>query len=101
VLEGRDIGTVVFPEADLKIFLTASPEVRATRRFQELQSRGEPVTLEQVLEEQKARDANDSQRQAAPLRQAPDAIRLETDGLSIEQVVAQIVALFHQKVSQN
>jgi cytidylate kinase len=93
VLEGRDIGTVVFPDADLKIFLTASPEERARRRLVELQERGHTADFETVLAEQNVRDTRDSQRADSPLKPAPDAIELLTDGLTIEQVVAEIVRL--------
>jgi cytidylate kinase len=91
VLEGRDIGTVVFPEAPLKIFLTASPEERARRRVAELQAKGLPVDYARTLAEQKERDARDSRRADSPLAQASDAIVLDTDGLSIEEVVATIL----------
>ncbi len=87
VLEGRDIGTVVFPDADVKVFLTASPEVRAKRRYQELVAKGEPASLEQVLAEQQRRDRDDSQRAVAPLRAAPDALLLDTSDLRPEAVV--------------
>src|SRR5207249_303021 len=91
VLEGRDIGTVVFPEAQLKIFLTASPEERARRRVAELQAKGLPVDYARTLAEQKERDARDSQRADSPLAQASDAFVLDTDGLSIEEVVTKIL----------
>lgn len=93
VLEGRDIGTVVFPEADVKVFLTASPETRARRRFDELQARGANVTFEAVLADQIVRDREDENRAIAPLRAAPDATRLDTTGLSTQAVVDQIAAL--------
>ncbi len=93
VLEGRDIGTVVFPDADLKIFLTASPEARAERRFLELQARGEVITFEDVLEEQRRRDAQDSGREVAPLRAAEDSVRVDSTDLGIDEVVANIVRL--------
>ncbi|MDF1563369.1 MAG: (d)CMP kinase [Deltaproteobacteria bacterium] len=93
VLEGRDIGTVVFPDADLKIFLTASPEARAERRYLELKARGEATTFEDVLEEQRRRDAQDSGREVAPLREAEDAVRVDTTGLGIDEVVGRIVEL--------
>ncbi len=90
VLEGRDVGTVVFPAADAKFFLTASDEVRARRRFQELEARGHPSSLEQVLAEQRRRDRDDSQRAVAPLKPAPDAVRIDTSGLTIDQVVERL-----------
>lgn len=97
VLEGRDIGTVVFPEADLKVFLTASPETRARRRFDELQKKGSAVTFEEVLSDQIARDREDENRPIAPLKAAPDAIRVDTTGLPTEAVVDQIAALVRSR----
>jgi cytidylate kinase len=90
VLEGRDIGTVVFPDADLKIFLTASERQRALRRFTELQQKGDPSTLEQVLEDQRRRDKNDSERAVAPLRPASDARILDSSELDLAWVVAAL-----------
>ncbi|HSB19433.1 MAG TPA: (d)CMP kinase [Anaeromyxobacteraceae bacterium] len=91
VLEGRDIGTVVFPDADLKVFLTASPEVRARRRHAELRARGDPATYEEVLADQTRRDRDDSTREVAPLRPAGDAVLLDTSALGLEEVVAALV----------
>ena len=88
VTEGRDQGTVVFPGAEVKFFLTASPRVRALRRQRQLAQQGHHVPLEQILEEQAARDARDSTRAVGPLVPAPDAIRIDTDHLSVEQVVS-------------
>ncbi len=87
VMVGRDIGTVVLPEADLKIYLEASVEERARRRFNELQRRGEKIDYETILESMKNRDQIDSTREIAPLTPAPDAIVVNTDGLNIYQVV--------------
>lgn len=92
VLEGRDIGTVVFPDAEAKFFLTASVEVRAQRRLDELAARGTPPSLQEVLNEVAERDRRDSTRPVAPLRQAEDAMLVDSSTLSIEQVVEQIVA---------
>lgn len=92
VLEGRDIGTVVFPDAELKFFLTARVEVRARRRADELAGRGEIVTFEETLAEVKKRDEQDSGRAIAPLRQAADAEFVDTSELGIEDVVAHVVA---------
>ncbi len=92
VLEGRDVGTVVFPDADLKLVLTASPEVRARRRFAELAARGDRSTFEQVLAEQLKRDRDDAGRALAPLRPAADAIHLDTTHLTLDEVVERIVA---------
>lgn len=95
VLEGRDIGTVVFPDAPLKIFLTASPEARARRRFEELGAGGKlpGLTYDQVLEELTQRDRVDETRAIAPLRPAPDAHFLDTTTLSPDEVVARVVEL--------
>ena len=93
VADGRDMATVVFPGADVKIFLPATDEERARRRFKELESRNEPVRFEEVLEQIRQRDRTDSGRQTAPLRKACDAVELPTDGLSIEEVADAILAL--------
>jgi cytidylate kinase len=91
VLEGRDIGTVVFPDADAKIFLTASVEVRARRRHAELAAKGDPSTIEEVLADQVKRDRDDSSRALAPLRPAPDAVILDTSGIALEEVADAVV----------
>ena len=91
VMIGRDIGTVVLPDADLKVYLTASPEKRAQRRWQEMQDRGQDITLEKVLSETLKRDQIDSGRDDSPLKPAEDAWELNTDGLTIDQVVQQII----------
>ena len=93
VAEGRDQGTVVFPKAECKIFLTASPEERARRRLQDLESQGEPVTLEQVLAAQERRDGEDAGRAVGPLAPAPDAVEVCTDGMTLEKVVSQLERL--------
>jgi CMP/dCMP kinase len=93
VTEGRDQGTVAFPHAECKIFLTASPAERARRRLLDLQSQGEPVTLEQVLAAQDRRDRDDAARAVGPLLPAADAVEVCTDGLSLDQVVAKIQSL--------
>ncbi len=87
VLEGRDIGTVVFPDADAKFFLIASAEERARRRHAELAARGDPATFEEVLADQLRRDRDDSQRDIAPLRPAEDAVVVDTGGTPLEAVV--------------
>ena len=87
VLEGRDIGTVVFPDAQVKFFLTASDEARARRRHDELAEKGLPVPLEEVLTDQRRRDKDDTERAIAPLKPAPDAILVDTTGLDLEAVV--------------
>lgn len=93
VMVGRDIGTVVLPHADLKVFLLASVQERARRRHQELQTLGQKVKFRSVLRDLERRDLLDSQRSVAPLRPAPDARQLDTDGLTPEQVVERILAL--------
>ncbi len=93
VTEGRDQGTVVFPAAECKIFLTASPEERARRRLQDLLQQGETATLEQILAEQHRRDAEDAAREVGPLCRADDAIEVLTDGLTQEQVVDRLEAI--------
>lgn len=93
VLEGRDIGTVVFPNADVKIFLTASNEIRAQRRVDQMQERGESAEYADVLAEIVERDRRDSERATAPLKRAEDATDLDTSELNIEQVVARILEI--------
>ena len=85
VMDGRDIGTVVFPEAELKVFVTASAEVRAQRRFDELTGKGQEVSFEEILENVKERDRIDSSREISPLRQADDAILLDNSNLTIPE----------------
>jgi len=97
VMEGRDIGTKIFPTAELKIFLTASVAERAMRRYQQLAEQGEVSDLEVLKQAIQERDLKDSTRQVSPLRQAEDAIRIETDGLSIAEVVALIVNLYAER----
>ena len=92
VADGRDMGTVVFPDAPLKIFLTASAEERARRRFLQLKARGDDVNLASLLEEIRARDERDTQRAVAPLKPADDAIQLDSTTLSIEEVLQRILS---------
>ncbi len=99
VLEGRDIGTVVFPDAELKVFLTASPEERARRRFVELQRSGIERSFADVLKDQIERDERDSGREAGPLTPAADAVFVDTDGKSIDEVVAEIAELWASRTS--
>jgi cytidylate kinase len=93
VMEGRDIGTVVCPDAEVKVFVTASEEERARRRFRELQSKGIQADLSEVRAAIAERDQRDSSRAVAPLTRAPDAVELVTDGLSIDEVVERILEL--------
>ena len=98
LMDGRDIGTVVLPDATVKIFLTASPEARATRRWKEYQAKGMPNTYEEVLADVKQRDYQDTHRAAAPLKQAEDAVLLDTSELNFEQSLAAMKAIIAQKV---
>lgn len=91
VMDGRDIGTHVLPQADLKIFLTASPAERARRRWLELKAKGQNLTLEEVLSDMETRDKKDSERAESPLEPAADAQILDTTGLSIDDIVSKIV----------
>ena len=92
VADGRDMGTVVFPDAPLKIFLTASADERARRRYLQLKAKGDDVSLSRLLEEIRARDERDTQRAVAPLKPAADAIQLDSTELSIEQVLERILS---------
>ena len=98
VLDGRDIGTVVAPEADAKLYVTASPEVRAQRRVRELLERGLPAHYEDVLTDIRARDERDTSREAAPLRQADDADLLDTTDLTVDQAIAEAIRLVEQRL---
>jgi cytidylate kinase len=91
VLEGRDIGTVVFPDADAKFFLTAPPEERARRRHAELRGRGDPSSFDEVLADQLRRDRDDSERDVAPLQPASDALIVDTSGVALDEVVDRLV----------
>lgn len=93
IMDGRDIGTVILPNADIKIFITARPEIRAKRRYDELVAKGSDVTLGEVLVEVNRRDFNDMNRKEAPLKQAPDAILLDTSELDFEQTVSGVIDL--------
>ena len=99
VLDGRDIGTVVLPDADVKIFVVAEAGVRARRRFDELAAKGEPVTYEGVLELIRRRDARDSEREDSPMKPAPDALILDTTHLGIEAAFQAALALIAAKVA--
>lgn len=98
IMDGRDIGTVVLPQADVKIFLTADAEDRARRRYEELIARGTPKPYEELLEEIRERDYNDSHRAAAPLRPAEDAVCLDTTGNTFEQSRDQILVIIKERV---
>lgn len=100
LMDGRDIGTVVLPDAELKIFLTATPEDRARRRYEELVEKGEAVTFDEVLKDVSQRDYNDTHRDIAPLRQAEDAVLADTTGFELPQSVALIRSLVEKKLGK-
>jgi len=100
IMDGRDIGTVVLPDAGLKVFLTASAEKRAMRRYRELIEKGQTVTYEEVLSDMQARDAKDTNRTAAPLRVAEDAVLLDTSNLSLEDSVETLVAMIRERMEE-
>ena len=97
IMDGRDIGTVVLPDADVKVFLTASPEARARRRWLELREKGVDTSLEEVLSDMIVRDRNDSTRAAAPLRRADDAVLLDTSDLTLEESIRRLIEIIHEK----
>lgn len=99
IMDGRDIGTYVLPDADLKIFLTATPECRAERRYKELLEKGSDCNLDDILKDIKARDKNDSEREFAPLRCADDAVLVDSTSLSLDEVVAKIEGLAREKLN--
>ena len=98
IMDGRDIGTVVLPKADVKIFLTATPEVRAKRRCDELLAKGQKVNYEQVLKDIIQRDYQDTHREIAPLKLARDSVKVDSSELDIEGVVAAIQAVIREKI---
>lgn len=98
VLDGRDIGTVICPDAELKLFITASDEVRAARRYKELVAAGEKITLAEVLQDLRERDDRDSARATAPLKPAADAIVIDTSDMTIDDALAQVIALIKAKL---
>ncbi len=100
VMDGRDIGTVVFPQAELKIFVTASPEIRASRRLKEMKAKGETVSFEEVLENVKKRDEQDMKRTISPLKKANDAIELDNTNMTIPEQEAWLLAQY-KKVLNN
>jgi len=101
VTEGRDQGTLVFPEAECKFFLTASAEERARRRWTELRARGESASFQEVLADQQRRDQEDANRPFGRLTKAPDAIEVPTDGLTLAEVVDQLAAFVRQRQQEN
>lgn len=100
VMDGRDIGTVVFPAAELKLFLTASPEVRAKRRYLELQEKGENPMFEEVLRDVQERDYRDTHRMVSPLRQAQDAVVIDNSDMTKEEQMRKIISVFEEKIRE-
>ena len=98
IMDGRDIGTVVLPEAQVKIFLTASDEERAGRRYKELLEKGQQVSFEEVLKDLRERDYNDSHRETAPLKPAEDSVLVDTTGFSLEESVQKILDVIRCKL---
>ena len=99
IMDGRDIGTVILPNADVKIYLTASPECRAKRRYDELTAKGQSVRFEDVLAEMNQRDAQDSGREIAPAKAADDAVLLDNSDLSFEESVDAVIRLIEEKTN--
>jgi cytidylate kinase len=100
VMDGRDIGTVVFPEAELKIFMTAAPEIRASRRYKELIDRGEKVSYKEVLRNVQERDYIDSHREFSPLKKAADAIEIDNSSMSPSEQFERIYALANRYIKE-
>jgi cytidylate kinase len=100
VMDGRDIGTVVFPSAEVKIFLDASPEIRGQRRHLELQEKGETPNLQRIIEDIRQRDQEDRNRKLSPLRPADDAVLIDTSGLELAEVVEKVLQLVKAKLVQ-
>ena len=98
VMDGRDIGTVVFPDAELKIFVTASPEIRAQRRFKELQEKGMPADFDDILKNVQERDYIDSHREVSPLRKADDAIELDNSHMTMAQQRQWLIEQYKSKI---
>lgn len=96
-MDGRDIGTVVLPDAQVKVFLTASAEERARRRYRELLEKGEDISFEEVLRDVQERDYNDSHRAVAPLKQAEDAVLLDTTGIALEESVRRLIQCIKER----
>lgn len=100
IMDGRDIGTTVFPDAEMKVFVTASPEIRARRRFDELRAKGQGVSYEEILDNVKQRDYIDSHREVSPLRQAEDAVVLDNSHLTREEQLEWLLSLFRERTSK-
>lgn len=99
IMEGRDIGTVVFPDANLKFYIDASPEVRGKRRHSELQEKGQDVSLEKVIEDEKKRDLMDSTREHAPLKKADDAVLIDTSNMNLEEVLNVMMKTVKERIT--
>ena len=99
IMDGRDIGTTILPSADVKVFLTASPESRAQRRYAELQEKGDPATYDEVLADMVKRDYEDTHRETSPLRQAEDAVLVDTSELDLEQSITAVKAVITDKLN--
>jgi cytidylate kinase len=100
IMEGRDIGTVVFPDAEVKIFLDADPSIRAGRRVSQAHAQDDPERAERLRQELRERDLRDTTRAAAPLKAAPDAVRIDSTALTIDEVIARAEALVAERLSQ-
>ncbi len=100
VMDGRDIGTAVFPDAELKLFMTADPAVRARRRYDELTAKGERVSLEEIERNVRERDAADTSRAVSPLRQAPDAVVLDNSRMTVDEQMAWFMELFASRMER-
>ncbi|MCI8422304.1 MAG: (d)CMP kinase [Lawsonibacter sp.] len=100
VMDGRDIGTVVLPQADVKIFLTAAPEARARRRLLELEQKGQPASFASILQDIQERDRQDETRAVAPLKRAEDAVLLDTTRLNLEESLAALLAIVKERIPQ-
>ncbi len=98
VMDGRDIGTKVFPKAEVKIFMTAEPAIRAERRYSELKAKGDTITLEEVIENIRLRDYNDSTRKENPLRKAEDAIEIDNSFIGQEEQLGMVLKIVHEKI---
>ena len=101
ILEGRDIGTIVLPNADIKIFMTASQEERAKRRFEQLKLTDKSISFEKVLQDLKQRDFNDENREVAPLKPACDSIIIDNTGLNLKQTVEKCIEIINEKLHKN
>lgn len=100
IMDGRDIGTTVFPDAEMKVFVTASPEIRARRRFDELKAKGQKVSYEEILDNVKQRDYIDSHREVSPLRRADDAVVLDNTNLTREEQLEWLLSLFRERTAK-